>query len=76
MDLSKYLERDEKTLAGAVRVRGTRLSVDFILGLFEQGWSEHDVLENYPQLSPEALSAVFTFLRESLKADQIISIAS
>jgi uncharacterized protein (DUF433 family) len=48
MDLSAFLERDAETLAGAMRVKGTRLSVDFILSLFEQGWLERDVLENYP----------------------------
>lgn len=76
VELSRYLERDPETLAGAARVRGTRLSVDFVLGLFEQGWSEKDVLENYPELTHDMLAAVFAFARESLRAEQIISLAS
>ena len=33
-------------------VRGTRLSVEFLLGLFAAGWSEEQVLNNYPNLRP------------------------
>jgi uncharacterized protein (DUF433 family) len=76
MDLSAFLERDSETLAGAMRVKGTRLSVDFVLSLFEQGWLERDVLENYPQLTPEALQAVFALARRSLQAEQLFPFAS
>jgi uncharacterized protein (DUF433 family) len=76
MDLSDLLERDSETLAGAMRVKGTRLSVDFILSLFEQGWLERDVLENYPQLTPQALQAVFALARRSLQAEQLFPFAS
>ena len=76
MEVSRHLERDTETLAGAVRVRGTRLSVDFILELFEKGWADTAVLEHYPQLSAEALAEVFAFARQALHSEQIISLAS
>ena len=76
MDIGRHLEQDLDTLAGAVRVRGTRLSVDFILGLFENSWTEKQVLDNYPQLTPEALAGVFAFARQTLHSEQIISLAS
>lgn len=38
-------------LAGRPIVRGTRLSVEFVVGLFGQDWSEQQVLENYPSLT-------------------------
>ena len=40
-------------------VKGTRLSVEFILGLFAEGWTEQQILENYPTLTKERLRAVF-----------------
>lgn len=40
-------------------VRGTRLAVDFLLGLLAAGWTTDQLLASYPQLSPEALRAVF-----------------
>jgi uncharacterized protein (DUF433 family) len=76
MDLTQYLERDPVTVAGATRVRGTRLSVDYILSLLEAGWSENRVLEEFPQLSEDALRAVFSFARRSLDAERIIPLAS
>ena len=48
-------------VAGKPAVRGTRLSVEFVLGLFAAGWEKSQVLENYPQLSPDDLAAVFAY---------------
>src|SRR5215210_2792183 len=48
-------------LGGKPAVIGTRLSVEFLLGLFASGFTEADVLANYPQLTPNTLRAVFAF---------------
>jgi uncharacterized protein (DUF433 family) len=76
MDVSRHLERDPETLAGAVRVRGTRLSVDFILELFQNGWTESEMRENYPQVTSEVLADVFAFARQALHSEQIITLTS
>jgi hypothetical protein len=47
-------------------VRGTRLTVDFLLGLFAAGWTEAQVRQNYPRLTQELLRAVFAFAAETL----------
>lgn len=60
-----------ETLAGSVRIRGTRLSVDFVLELLENGWTEKDVLENYPQITPKVLPEIFAFARQALRSEQI-----
>ena len=54
-----YIHSDSSILAGKPVIRGTRLSVAFLLGLLAEGWTEQEVLENYPQLSQEVLQAVF-----------------
>jgi uncharacterized protein (DUF433 family) len=53
-------------------VRGTRLAVDFILGLFASGWTHEQVLENYPALSPESLQAVFAYAAEVLHEEIVV----
>ena len=68
-DWSRYITADPAVLAGKPIVRGTRLAVDFILGLLAAGWSEEQILENYPGLSHDALLAVFAFAAESLADD-------
>ena len=52
-------------------MRGTRLAVDFLLELFANGWTQEQVLEEYPQLTAEALRAVFAFAAEVLHEDKV-----
>lgn len=49
------------TCGGWPRVKGTRLTVEFLLGLKAAGWSEEQILANYPHLTREDLQAVFAF---------------
>jgi uncharacterized protein (DUF433 family) len=43
--------------------------VEFVLGLFSEGWTQQQILENYPRLNAESLQAVFAFAAECLKED-------
>lgn len=61
MKWNDRIEINADVLAGKPVVKATRLSVEFLLGLFAEGWSEQQVLENYPQLRREDLQAVFAF---------------
>ena len=64
MSWHEYIHGDSSILAGKPVVRGTRLSVAFLLGLLAEGWTAEEILENYPQLSGEALRAMFAFAEE------------
>ena len=67
MDWQQYIHSDPKILLGKPTVKGTRLSVEFLLGLFAAGWTEQQVVENSPTLTPEALRAVFAFTAECMQ---------
>jgi len=41
---------DKKILAGKPVIKGTRISVEFLLDLFAKGWTYGMILENYPQI--------------------------
>ena len=62
-----YIHSDPGVLQGKPVVKGTRLAVDFILGLFAAGWAEQEVLDSYPTLSCKALRAVFAFSAEWMR---------
>jgi len=65
MDWREYIHSDPGVLLGKPVVKGTRLSVEFLLGLFAAVWTEKQVLDNYPNLTPQSLQAVSAFgLRE------------
>jgi uncharacterized protein (DUF433 family) len=62
---------DPDILAGKPVVRGTRLSVEFLLGLLAQGWSEAEILRNYPGLTRDDLLACWTYAREVLREEKV-----
>jgi uncharacterized protein (DUF433 family) len=74
MDWRQYIHSDSEILMGKPVVKGTRLAVDFILRLFAVGWTEQQVLENYPTLTPEALRAVFAFAAECLREETLYTV--
>lgn len=64
MNWKTYIHSNPKILLGKPVIKGTRLSVEFILGLFSEGWTQQQVLESYPTLNAEAIQAVFAFAAE------------
>lgn len=74
MNWRTHIHSDPQILQGKPVVKGTRLSVEFILRLFASGWAEETVLENYPALSPEALQAVFAFAAECLSEESLYTL--
>lgn len=72
MNWQDYVTADPEILCGKPIVKGTRLSVEFLLGLFAMGWTPQQVLENYPQLSPEALRAVFAFAQVRIEEESYL----
>ena len=48
---------DPAVLDGKPVIRNTRLSVELIVGLLGEGWSEADILRNYPGLTREEIAA-------------------
>ena len=74
MTWREHIQSDPTILGGKPAVRGTRLAVDFLLGLLAEGWSQEQMLENYPQLTPEALRAVFAYASEALHDETFYSV--
>ena len=71
VDWRKYIHSDPEILSGKPVVKGTRLSVEFILNLLAAGWSEEQILENYPALTRESLRAVFAFAAECMREEAL-----
>ena len=67
MNWQEHIVSDKGILLGKPTIRGTRLSVDHILSLFAQGWTEEQVLENYPRLTKESLQAAFAYVYECMQ---------
>jgi uncharacterized protein (DUF433 family) len=61
MNWKTHIHSNPNILLGKPVIKGTRLSVEFIFGLFSEGWTQQQVLESYPTLNTEAIQAVFAF---------------
>ena len=70
MKWQDLIEANPDILAVKPVVKGTRLTAEFLLSLFAEGWTEQQVLENYPQLNRMALQAVFAFSAACLHDEQ------
>ena len=62
---------DPAILAGKPVVRGTRLSVEFIIGLMADGWSETEILTNYPGLAHDDITACLAYARDLLQSEKV-----
>jgi uncharacterized protein (DUF433 family) len=71
MNWHQYISSTPGVLGGKPAVRGTRLAVEFIMGLFGEGWSREEVLDSYPGLTPESLQAVFAYAAEVLGEEML-----
>jgi uncharacterized protein (DUF433 family) len=67
MEWQQYIISDKDVLLGKPTIKGTRLSIDHIVSLLAQGWSEQQILDNYPRLSKESLKAVFAYIYECIQ---------
>ena len=66
---------DPTVLAGKPVVRGTRLSVEFIIGLMADGWSEADILANYSGLTHDDIAACLAYARDVLNSERVFPAA-
>lgn len=69
MDWRERIVCDPDILVGKPAVRGTRLSVELILGWLGQGWTQEMVLECYPQLTRDDILAVLAFAAERMRGE-------
>jgi len=63
----EYITSDPEILMGKPIIKGTRISIEFILERLADGWSESQILENYPRLNSEALKAVYAYTYECFR---------
>jgi len=62
---------DPDILVGKPIIKGTRLAVEFIIDLLAQGWSEDEILRNYPGLSRADIQACLGYASATLHAEKV-----
>jgi uncharacterized protein (DUF433 family) len=63
-------------LVGKPVIQGTRLSVEFVIGLMADRWSEADILGNYPGVTHDDIIACLAYARDTLSSEKVFPSAA
>ena len=66
LQLLERITLNPSVMVGKPVIKGTRLTVEFILGLLAHGATPTEILEEYNGLDPEDLQACLLFATKSL----------
>ena len=67
---------DPNVLAGKPVIRGTRLSVEFIVGLLAEGWTSADIERNYPGVTHEDVAACLRYAADVMQSEKLYPLTS
>lgn len=71
MNWNERISIDPAVLSGKPVIRGTRLAVEFVVDLLARGWTESDILRNYPGVTREDIAACLHYASEVLKSEKV-----
>ncbi len=63
---------DPKVLVGKPVIKGTRLAVEFVVELLAAGWTQQQILDNYPHICQEGIQACLAYAVEVLHSEHIV----
>ncbi|MEK6886893.1 MAG: DUF433 domain-containing protein [Nanoarchaeota archaeon] len=74
-DLLKRIEMKPGVLAGKPVIKGTRISVEFILELLSSDMTIEEILKEYPHLKREDILATLEYASKVLKHEEIYAVS-
>jgi uncharacterized protein (DUF433 family) len=69
-----HIAYNPEILSGKPHIRGTRLSIEFILELFASGATRDDVLKTYQQLTPEDIEEALKYAAQAIKNEVLLDV--
>ena len=70
------IAHDPDVLAGKPVIRGTRLSVEFVISLIADGWGERDILANYRGIVPDDIIGCLAYAHDALSSEKVFRSAA
>ena len=71
--LLERITSDPGVVGGRPRVRGTRLTVRYIIGLLAAGATIEEILADHPRLSPEDIQACLRFAADAVEQIPVVA---
>lgn len=72
MEWRDRIVSNPEILVGKPAIKGTRISVELILGWLANGWTFEQILESYPNITREDILAALAFAAERLHEEDYI----
>ncbi|MDP1689584.1 MAG: DUF433 domain-containing protein [bacterium] len=70
--MAERITFNPKILGGKPIIKGTRISVDFVLELFATGITENEILKEYPKLTRADIRAALDCAARTMKREEVI----
>ncbi|MDQ3633698.1 MAG: DUF433 domain-containing protein [Acidobacteriota bacterium] len=74
--LLERITLNPKVMVGKPVIKGTRLTVEFILNLLAHGATMAEILDEYDGLKPEDIKACLLFAKESLNRTEFMPLVT
>lgn len=71
MKWQDHITIDPAVVLGKPVVKGTRMTVEYVIDLLARGWSAEQVLQEHPQLTAEDVQACLAYASEILKGEKV-----
>ena len=71
MNWQERIEINPRVLVGKPVIKGTRLAVEFIVELLANGWSQQQVIDNYPGVTTDDIQACLGYAVDTLKSELV-----
>ena len=72
MDWHDRITLDPAILVGKPCIKGTRISVEFVVDLLSQGWTVEKILQQYDHLTHEDILACLAYASEVLSSEFVL----
>ena len=76
MSWQERITVDPNVLVCKPIVRGTRISVEFVIDLLGRGWTVDQVLEEYDHLVLQDIQACLAYASEVLKSERVYLVSA
>ncbi len=71
MNWRERIEINPRIMVGKPVIKGTRLTVEFIVELLANGWSHAEIMENYPGVTDRDIIACLEYAAEILRGERV-----
>jgi uncharacterized protein (DUF433 family) len=71
MSWQERITIDPNVLLGKPVIKGTRISVEFVMDLLARGWTKEQILREYDHLQSEDIQACMAYATDMLKSERV-----